>query len=156
MKNSSFEAVVGAVVLAVAGLFFLLSLSITKNTRGISGGYIVSAEFANVDGLTIGSDVKVAGVKVGDVADIKLNGENYNAKIIMSIRDGMTIPTDSVFKITSSGLMGGKFVNIKIGGDSEYLADGSIAEWTESTMDLEDLISRFVFNSGDDKKNNKN
>ncbi|MDR3289971.1 MAG: outer membrane lipid asymmetry maintenance protein MlaD [Rickettsiales bacterium] len=153
MKNNKFETIIGAIVLLIAVLFFMVILNISKNTSRVNEGYVVSGEFNNVEGLTIGSDVKISGVKIGTVTDITLNKTNYKAIVFFGIENDLKIPTDSIFKVSSSGLMGGKFVNIKIGGMNEYLENKDIVDFTESTMDLEDLISRFVFNSGN--KNEK-
>jgi phospholipid/cholesterol/gamma-HCH transport system substrate-binding protein len=150
MKKNNFEVIVGSVVLLVAFLFFLTILKISKSTTSLDNTYNVVAEFNNIDGITIGSDVKISGVKVGTIEKITLNKENYNAVVVMNVEKDLKIPIDSIFKITSSGLIGGKFVNVKIGADEIFLENNSVAEFTESTMDLEDLISRFVFNKKDE------
>ncbi|GMO60357.1 MAG: outer membrane lipid asymmetry maintenance protein MlaD [Rickettsiales bacterium] len=154
MKNSKFETIIGGLVLLIAFLFFIVILGISKHSSRSDSGYEVLAEFANIEGLSLGSDVKISGVKVGSVSKVFLNTNNYNASVVLNIQGDLKIPTDSIFKVSSSGLMGGKFVNIKIGGMDEYFENGAVAEFTESTMDLEDLISRFVFNSEskDEKK----
>lgn len=156
MKNgNNFEILVGFLVIVICTLFIFSSVKLSANREEISSGYKVIAEFDNVDGLNIGSEIKISGVKVGTVSNIILNKENYKAELSLKIAKDILVPTDSVFKVSTSGLIGNKFINIKIGADEDYLKNGDIVEFTESTMDLEDLISRFLFNSGNsDEKNN--
>ncbi len=155
MKNNSFETLIGALVIVICILFIFLSAKVSGSRQKLSSGYKIIAEFDNVDGLNIGSDIKVAGVKVGSILDISLNKENYRATIVLKVIDTLKIPADSIFKVSTSGLIGNKFINIKIGADEEFLKDGEYAEFTESSMDLEDLISRFIFNSGNKNEDNK-
>jgi phospholipid/cholesterol/gamma-HCH transport system substrate-binding protein len=149
MNKSIFETIVGFVVLVVVLVFFLLVLNTSRSVKK-NKGYTIVAEFNNVEGLTIGNDVKISGVKVGGITKIELN-DNYSAVVHMNIENKLKIPIDSIFKVSSSGLMGGKFINIKIGADEFVLENNSIAEFTESTMDLEDLITRFVLGGKDEK-----
>lgn len=153
MKNNTFETLIGALVIVIAILFLSFASKITSNKQNISKGYNILAVFDNADGINIGSDIKVAGVKVGSVANIKLN-DNYKAELILKLPEGLNIPLDSIFKISTSGLIGSKFINIKIGAEEEYFKNGDKADFTESSMDLEDLISRFIFNA--EKKNESN
>jgi phospholipid/cholesterol/gamma-HCH transport system substrate-binding protein len=145
MRNdSTFEILIGGVVLLVAFLFFLLVLNVSKTTTKSKDGYSVIAEFHNAEGIVVGSSIKIGGVKVGNVIEMRLNKENYNATLVLDIENNVNIPVDSIFKISSSGLMGDKYVNVKIGADEVFLKKDSVVEYTESAMDLEDLISRFA------------
>lgn len=150
MKNNTFETLIGAVVLLIAILFTFMALKISDSRQKISSGYVLNAYFNNIEGLNIGADVKISGVKIGSVLDIKLN-KNYAANVRIKLPKDLSIPVDSIFKVSTSGLIGNKFVNIKIGADDEYFKNGETVEFTESTMDLEDLLGRFVFNN--DNKN---
>ena len=146
MKNNTFETLVGAIVILVAISFLSISSKIVNVSKKGNKTYEVYAEFSNIEGISIGSDVKISGVKVGTVSDIILN-DSYKASLTIKLPENILIPTDSLFKISTSGLIGSKFINIKIGANEEYFADKEMVEFTESVMDLEDLISRFVFNS---------
>ncbi|MDR2526597.1 MAG: outer membrane lipid asymmetry maintenance protein MlaD [Rickettsiales bacterium] len=150
MKDEKIEIIVGAIVLLVSVVFLAYILIIYGKTSKVTHGYNVIAEFSNIADLTIGNDVKISGVKVGTVSKIGLNSD-YNAVVTMSIQDDLNIPNDSIFKISTVGLMGSKFVDVKIGGSEEYLSNNSSIDFTESALSLEDLISRFVLNSGNDK-----
>ena len=152
MKNNSFETLIGALVIVVAGAFLFLSLKVSDNRQKLASGYNIITEFTNVDGINVGSDIKISGVKIGNVIDISLNKENYKANVVLKISKDVLIPVDSIFKISTSGLIGNKFINVKIGAEDEYFKGNEIAEFTESAMDLEDLISRFIFNSGNKDK----
>ena len=150
MKNSSFETLIGVLVIIVSILFLYLASKVSNGKQNITNNYKVYAVFDNIDGINIGSDIKISGVKIGSVADVQLN-ENYKAKLLLKLPKNLNIPSDSIFKVSTSGLIGSKFINIKIGGDEEFLKDGDVADFTESSMALEDLISRLIFN-----KENKN
>ncbi len=146
MKNNTFETLVGTLVLLIAILFTFMTLKISDSRQKISSGYVLNAYFNNIEGLNIGADVKISGVKIGSVLDIDLN-KNYAANVKIKLPKDLSIPLDSIFKVSTSGLIGNKFVNIKIGADDKYFKNGETVEFTESTMDLEDLLGRFVFNN---------
>lgn len=146
MKNNTFETLVGTLVLLIAILFTFMTLKISDSRQKISSGYVLNAYFNNIEGLNIGADVKISGVKIGSVLDIDLN-KNYAANVKIKLPKDLSIPVDSIFKVSTSGLIGNKFVNIKIGADDKYFKNGETVEFTESTMDLEDLLGRFVFNN---------
>lgn len=152
-KNKNyFEIIVGFFVLFCA-LFFLFSSMKTANVRSSAVGYSLVASFNNVGGIAVGSDVKVAGVKVGVVTESKLDPKSYQAKIVFSVAKDIKIPADSSAKISSDGLLGGKFLAIEIGGDSEYLVDNQEITFTQSSVNFEDLLGKFIFNN-DNKANN--
>ena len=153
MKNNKFETLIGTLVIIIAILFLSFASKITNSKQNVAGGYDIVAIFDNIDGINIGSDIKIAGVKVGSVSNIKLN-DNYKAELTLKMPKDLNVPLDSIFKISTSGLIGSKFINVKIGAEEEYFKNGDKADFTESSMDLEDLISRFIFNT--EKKNENN
>jgi len=149
MKNNTLETLVGFVVLIVTVTFILFASNVSSGNNTITSGILISAEFSNVDGINVGSDVKVSGVKVGSVTKVELDRETFVSILTIKLRDDIGIPDDSVFKVSTSGLIGAKFINVKIGSSEDILKNGNRAEFTESSMDLEDLISRFLFNGED-------
>jgi len=149
MKNNTLETLVGFAVLIVTATFILFASNISSGNNTITSGILISAEFSNVDGINVGSDVKVSGVKVGSVTKVELDRETFVSILTIKLRDDIGIPDDSVFKVSTSGLIGAKFINVKIGSSEDILKNGNRAEFTESSMDLEDLISRFLFNGED-------
>lgn len=147
MKNNLFEIIVGTFVLLCAVFFASNSLKGTRVSE--SGGYFLIAKFDNVDGISAGSDVKIAGVKVGHVDSQTLDNKSYRASVKLSIYPNIKIPLDSSIKIVSEGLLGSKFLQISPGGDIENLNDGEEIEFTQSSTNLEELLGKFIFGSND-------
>lgn len=137
------ETVVGAGVLAAAGLFLSYALANASGGGG-PGGYQVTARFGQVGGLSSGADVRVAGVKVGTVSGIRLDPKTYLAETELTLDGSVKIPTDSVAKVTSDGLLGGSHVAIAPGGSLENLADGGQIENAQGAVDLFGLIGQVI------------
>ena len=112
MASNAAETVIGAAVLAVAGAFLVYAANTAEISAG--GGYEVKTEFRKVEGITVGGDVRIAGVKVGSVKGIELNTERYRPVVSMTIRDGVKVPEDSTVQIASESLLGGNYLNIEI------------------------------------------
>lgn len=141
MKGNLLEAVIGAVVLVVAGFFIYFAY--VSSGEKIKEGYVVSARFDDVSGLVAGADVKLNGIKVGIVKSLNLD-ENYQAKAELLIKQGVNIPTDSSVSVTTDGIMGNKFAAISVGFSSDALKPGDEIEMTRSSVNLEKLIDRFA------------
>ena len=141
MKGNVLESVIGAVVLVIA--VFFVYFAYTSSGKKIKEGYILTARFDDVSGLTNGSDVKLNGIKVGIIKSLKLD-DNYQAKVELLIRDSITIPSDSSVSVTTDGLMGNKFVAISAGFSSEKLKPNEEIEITRSAVNLEKLIDKFA------------
>lgn len=142
MKHNLFETAVGALVLAVAALFFLYGAQKSDFSGG--GGYTLNAKFGRIDGLATGADVRLAGVKIGSVARQRLDTTTYEAAVEFTITSDIQIPEDSVAKVTLDGLLGGSYVSIEPGGSDIYLADGESFTITQGSVDLIGLASRAV------------
>jgi len=108
-------------------------------------GYNVSAAFFKVGGLTSGSDVRVNGIKIGTVNDLKLDPVTYDAVVTMSIREDVQLPEDSVAEIGSAGIIGGKFVSITPGGGKTMIAAGGKVSRTKDFKSLEDQVGEIIF-----------
>lgn len=152
MTNSLVETLIGALVLAVAGVF--LAYAYSSADMRTSGGYDLSARFSRVDGVSVGTDVKIAGIKVGTVTDMALDPDRYVAKVDVNIDSDVRLPDDSQIKIASEGLLGGSYLAIEPGGNPDYLENGDEFEFTQGTVDLMGLISQAIFSLGnkDDSK----
>ncbi len=146
MQHNFVETVLGAVVLALAIAFF--SWAYGQSTAGDPGGYTLVARFERVDGLEVGADVRVAGIKVGRVLAQEIDPETYRAKVRFSIKAGLELPVDSVASVASAGLLGGKYLAIVPGGEDRMLKPGDEITFTQSAVNLEDLIGRYIFSSG--------
>ncbi len=149
MKRNLMETIMGAVVICVA-LFFVATAYTNSGIRS-EDGYNIIAAFDRVDGVTRGTDVKIGGIKVGTVEDMKLNPETFRAEITLDIENNVKLPADSTAEISSDGLLGGKFVNIVPGADEEILKNGGRIEYTQSSINLEQLLGKFAFGSADEK-----
>jgi len=112
---------------------------------GDARSYGLNANFTSVSGLKPGADIEIAGVKVGKVADIRLDGKYYEAVVKMTLNDGVQIQEDSTASIRTSGLIGDRFINITPGGSDAYLKDGGVISETEPAVSLEELVSKYIF-----------
>jgi phospholipid/cholesterol/gamma-HCH transport system substrate-binding protein len=144
MNNSTVETLIGAVVIVIAGAF----LTFAYNTSGIGqkgSGYLITAEFDNVEGVNVGSDIRMAGIKIGTVTAQSLNPENFQALISMNIDPAVQLTDDTSAKVTSEGLLGSKFISLEPGGSETKLADGGVITYTQGAVDIWSLISQAMF-----------
>jgi phospholipid/cholesterol/gamma-HCH transport system substrate-binding protein len=142
MANASVEAVIGAVVLAVAGGFFVYAAQTADVSMG--GTYPLSASFRRADGLATGVDVRISGVKVGTVQSMELDPRTYEARVVMSIRQNIQVPDDSAATIGSDGLLGGAHVAIQPGGSEFMLEPGQTFSFTQGSVNILDLVNRAI------------
>ena len=150
MKNNLVEALIGAVVLVVAAWFTFLVY--TRTDVAANGGTEYVAYFNRIDGLSVGADVRISGVKVGTVTDQMLDSErDYLAKVSLTVDGSIELPIDSSARISSEGLLGGSYINVVLGGFPEALAAGDEFEYTEDSIDLIGLVRQAMFSSGDDE-----
>lgn len=150
MNHNTVETVLGGVVLAVAGVF--LSIALGSASFKQTSGYTVNANFAKADGITPGMDVRMSGVKIGSVSNMALDPKTYLAHIGMTIQSGIELPTDTVAKVASESILGGKYLTLEPGGEEETLKDGGTIQYTQSAVNLEELIGKFIFSSADKDK----
>ena len=143
MASSAAETVIGAAVLAVAGGFLVYAANTADVAVG-GGGYELSAEFRSAEGLNVGGDVQIGGVKVGSISEISLNPKNYFAVVTMSLRQEVKIPEDSIAKVASESLLGGNYIAIDPGGSDFMLENKAEFEHTQAPVNLMDIISKFV------------
>ncbi len=145
MKKLDLELTVGVFVLV--GIGCLAYLSITLGGMEVLGGgrYELRATFANVGGLKTGSSVTVAGVAVGRVKQI--TREDYEAAVVLAIDDAVKIQEDAVASIRTKGLIGEKLIEISPGASDELLKPGDEIRETQPAVDLESLISKYMFES---------
>jgi phospholipid/cholesterol/gamma-HCH transport system substrate-binding protein len=138
------ETGVGAVVLAAAGVFLAYALSHAGGLGGGGGGYELIARFGDVGSLTSGADVRVAGVKVGQVSSIELDPKTFLAKTHIQMQPQVKVPSDSTVKITSDGLLGGQHVVIAPGGASDDMKPGAEFQNAQGAVDLFGLIGQAI------------
>ena len=154
MKNSMVETLIGAAVIGIAAVFFFFAYTTSGAGKG-QGGYKLTAEFENVEGINVGSDIRLAGIKIGSVVDQTLNAENFQAVLTMSIDKSVSLPDDSTAKVTSEGLLGSKFIALEPGGSEVRLKDGDQMSYTQSAIDLWGLVNQYLFNNNSSDKEKK-
>lgn len=143
MADNTTETLIGAFVLVVAGGFLFYA----SQMAGLSGGgasYALNAEFRSIEGISVGTDVRLAGVKIGSVTGIELDRETYQARAQLSVANDILVPDDSEAKISSEGLLGGSFVEIVPGGSEIVLLEGEEILNTQSSVSLLNLLLKFA------------
>ena len=143
------EILAGAAILAVA-IGFAVYAGQGAGLMRQPESYPLLASFRSVEGITVGSDVRLAGVKVGTITDLALNPQTFFADARIEVRNDVLLPTDSAILISSEGLLGGNFVEILPGGALENLGPGEEIEDTQGAVSLITLLLKFAGGSGDD------
>tara|TARA_B110000503_G_C7167709_1_gene422709 strand:+ start:3620 stop:4069 length:450 start_codon:yes stop_codon:yes gene_type:complete len=144
MKQGVIETLVGLLVLVIAFCFLSFAYNIS-NVSKTRGGYNVFANFQDIDGISEGVDVKLAGIKIGYVDNVALDSETYYAVVKLYIEKAIEIPEDSRAIIATSGLLGGKYIRINPGGSDDNLSDKGKIRFTQSSLNIEDLISKLMY-----------
>lgn len=145
-ENAS-DAVVGLLVVIVAAWFVVYAWHRTGG--GADGGAIhVTALFPNASGVSPGTDVRVAGLKVGSVSAQKLDPKSYEAEVTLALDPDVKVPADSSAAITSEGLLGSTYIALVPGGDTAFLKNGDTIIDTQGAMDLMGLVGQFINKSG--------
>jgi phospholipid/cholesterol/gamma-HCH transport system substrate-binding protein len=143
MKRTELELIVGLFI--VAGILCLgfISIKYAKMEMVGNSGYKLIAIFPNIGGLKNGALVEIAGVQIGRVNEISL--DNYRAKVVFNIYSNVQIQEDSIARIKTKGLLGEKYIDIVPGGSDAILSNGDKIQETQPPVDIEELISKFVF-----------
>ena len=144
MSETKTEILVGGLVLAVAVGFVAYAGKTTGMTGDSSADYTLNASFRSADGVGVGTDVRLAGVKGGRVQEIELDPETYRARTVFTVREGIDVPDDSAVSIASEGLLGGNYVEILPGGSPFHFEPGDEIEFTQGAVSLVSLLMKFV------------
>lgn len=134
-RSGIFETIVGAIVIVIAAVFAVYAYGESGKAVG-RDHYRVDAVFGRVDGVAVGAEVRIAGIKVGSVSSNTLNTDTYEANLQLAIASGVPIPEDSIAKIVSDGLLGGAHVAIEPGAAEEILLNGDTITITQGSVDL--------------------
>lgn len=144
------EALIGVLVVAVAAWFVIFAWDRTGGGAH-ANAVRVAALFPNASGVTAGTDVRVAGMKVGTVTGLSLDPQSYQVKVNIALDPSVKLPSDSSAAITSEGLLGGNFIAFMPGGSPTPLKDGDVITDTQGAMDLMALIGQFINRPSGDK-----
>lgn len=147
-QRTSLELVAGVLVLALLGLM-LVAAVVGEGRSTDTTGYRLHADFSHIDGLGVGSDVRLAGVTVGQVVSEHVNPATFKAEVTFTVRPDIKLPTDSAAIITSDSLLGGKYIALSPGGDSRMMAPDATLSETQGAISLEQLLSKFIFSVTD-------
>lgn len=144
----SAELLTGAVVLAAAAGFVVYTAVQTVDARAGGDAYGLQASFRSAEGIGVGTDVRLAGIRIGEVEAITLDPQTYRAETRFSVAGDIGIPEDSAILVASEGLLGGYYVEIIPGGSLTALADGGEILDTQSRLSLVTLLMNFAGGDG--------
>lgn len=150
MKKASVETAVGVFVLIGLICVGYLTIKLGKMAWFGDDYYTLDARFDSVSGLKSGALVDMAGVEIGQVADIHLDNDRQMAIVRLKIEKSVNISDDVIASVKTSGLIGDKFIKLTPGGSDRMLKSGDMIIETESALDIEELVSKYVF--GDAEK----
>ena len=143
MHRNTLETVMGAIVLLAAVGFVMLAYE-AADVKG-NGGYEIAAEFGSTGGLSVGDDVRISGIKVGQITAQQLDPITYVAKVSMAIEPTIKIPSDSSARITAASLLGGNYLELMPGAATDTLGAGGVIYDTRDPISLSDLLGKAVF-----------
>jgi phospholipid/cholesterol/gamma-HCH transport system substrate-binding protein len=144
-KGGNRDTVIGAMVVSVAALVLGL-VYVTQEEPGKSDnmdGYLVTARFSRLDGITVGSPVRLSGLPVGKVVAQSL-APDFRAVTTLRIRNDVSLPADTAAAIHTDGLLGAKFVVLQPGAEDRVLANGQEIPFTQDSMVIEDLMDMII------------
>ena len=140
-QNNFAETVIGGAVVAIAVAF--LAFAYMRTGSGALSGYEILARLPRADGLAVGTDVRLAGIKIGSVSDLTLDPKTYLVTVHMNIRDDIKLPVDSSVLVTQAGFLGGQYLSITAGGEDKMMSAGSYFENAQGSIDVMGLVNRF-------------
>lgn len=150
MGKNLVETVMGAVVLAVAIGF--VAIAYTVGDLKTIEGYSLISKFDRVDGLVVGADVRMSGIKVGTVVKQELDPETYLAVVTINVKSEIKLPRDTSAQISSDGLLGDKYLSLQAGAEDDMLKPGQEIEYTQGSVDIVSLVGRMMFSQTGEKK----
>lgn len=148
MSENMTEIAVGAGVLALALGVLVYAGQVTGFSAGSDDRYTLTASFRSAEGVAVGTDVRLAGVKVGSISDLTLNYDNFRAEAALSLDHDLVLPDDTAAMIASEGLLGGNFIELVPGGSAFNFEDGQVIADTQGSVSLINLLLKFVTASG--------
>ena len=147
MKKTNLEIIVGSFLLAGFISFSWLAVKMGDIDPFANETYPLTARFTSISGLKEGTTIELAGVVVGKVSQIELDAGEYEAVVHLNIDKTVELTDDSIASIRTSGIIGDKFIKLTPGGSEIYLEAGDEIDETESSISLEELVSKYIFDS---------
>lgn len=145
-KDNVIEALVGLLVVAVA--IWFVGAAYARTATGGGSGYLLTARFPNATGVSVGTDVRVSGIKIGKVETQRLDPKTFQAVVQLRVAGDVHFPTDSSAAITSEGILGGSYISLMPGGDTTMLKAGDEIADTQGAQDLMALMGSVINRSG--------
>lgn len=145
MNRSPVEVIVGIFVLVGIVCVGWLTIKLGKMELLGDHHYVIKARFQSVTGLKVGASIEMAGVEIGKVDQIRLDTQKQVAEVSLKIDKTVELTEDTIASIKTAGLIGDKYIKLSPGGSDEILASGDVITETESSLDIEELVSKFVF-----------
>ena len=147
IQTRAVEIAVGLFVAAGMAALFVLAMKVSNlSSLNNDAGYTISAQFANIGGLTVRAPVKMAGVKVGRVTQIGFDPHTYQAVVTMRISPQYDVlPTDTSASVLTAGLLGEQYIGLEPGAEEAFLKDGGEIKLTQSALVLEQIVGQFLF-----------
>ena len=143
------EAIAGLFVLIVAFGFVFFAYK-SAGVDAHKNRYNLIAKFSQADGVVVGTDVRISGVKIGSVTKEYLDIVSFKAVVEISLDHNIKLPIDSSVQIVSDGLLGSKYLSIAIGADDKLLQENGEIQFTQSSVNLEALIGKMIFSNNSD------
>ena len=143
-KKINIEFILGFIIL-ILSIISIFYYSSKINLLNKNETFQINSSYFDVGNITIGNDVKINGVKVGEVLNIKLDQVSYMAIITSSIDKSINIPNDSVFKISNNGFIGSSYIEIQLGNSEELLKNNDYSANNIDAVSLEEIINNFIF-----------
>lgn len=149
MAYRPWEIALGAAVVVTAAAFLAYALKTTGTALTSGGAYPLHASFRSAEGVRPGTEVRLAGVKIGTVTALRLDAQSFRAELAVAIDEGVELPADSTIQVASEGLLGGSFIEILPGGAFESLQPGDMFQDTQSAVSLVTLLLRAFTGGGE-------
>ena len=144
MKKINKEIFLGVIIILISLVIFINLFNSYSSNKSNNVSFSLNSDFNNVGSLSVGNDIKIHGVKVGEVANISINPELLVANVIIEFDNFYKIPSDSIFTITSNGLMGGSYIDIKIGSSELIFTENETTKSNIDAISIENIISDII------------
>jgi phospholipid/cholesterol/gamma-HCH transport system substrate-binding protein len=145
MQRNIIETLVGAFVLVVAGIFAFFSYN--ASNVGATHGYVLTAQFDNLDGINAGTDVKIAGIKIGSVNKVTLDPKTYLATLFIEVQPEIPVPADTVAVVATEGLLGGRYIKLLPGASDDVMKPNARFQYTQGPVDIAELLGKVFFSA---------